>query len=200
MGKLLTIAAPVIATSAMLAPGCQPGCGPVPQNTGIVWDSDVDPARENQPFGSQPRFAPDNPNVQVVSRIDMILHVDPAAAGNIAADCAAVIDDEAAASGRPKERTCLYVEWEIDVASTEAGGAAMYDGPLHQPDGDVTAGCCYSGVIPPGTFGEPYGVYFPGGEPGSTVFWSIETPDDGFTTHSYRVPPTASFQRIDWDY
>lgn len=197
MPSLMTVAAPMVAFGALLAPNCG-GCGPA-NNLGMVWEDEQFPAHVNQPAGSQPRFEYGDAADPTVVRLNMLLYLDPAATGSLSAACAQWIAFTANQLGQPPENECLYIEWEIDV-----GGSApimMFDGPLTRPDGRVVQGEDGSGELAPGTDENYFGVYLPGGQPGSTLQWQI-TAADGAPLYdgTYLIPAADQFQYIGWNY
>lgn len=185
-----------VTEAAMEATTTSPVAAPTSAQTGphlgMVWTSQVDPGRINQPAGSQPTFDSDG----ITSRIELILYVDASAPGDLANECESQLDGW---NSSPDATHCLFVQWSFDVPSDyEADDANLSPGPLLTPEGrQIDQGTTTSGV--PGAKNVVIGEYYPGGVPGSTLRWDVGSNEQGRANLKFEVPSSESFLPINFD-
>lgn len=185
----VTEAATVAATTSPVAAPTTAQTGP---HLGMVWTSQVDTDRINQPAGSQPTFDGEG----ITSRIEMIVYVDASAVGPLSDECSSEIE---IFGDNPDETHCLFVQWSFDVPSSyEAEDASLSPGPLLTPEGlQITSGMTTSGV--PGAKDVGMTHYYEGGVPGSTLRWDVGSNEQGRETLTYKIPDVESFLPISFN-
>ena len=158
---------------------------------GMVWASQVDPGRINQPVDSQPTF---DGGDGITVRIENLLYVDTTLPGDLADECA----DEIRLFGTASDTRCLYVQWSFDVpADYEGDAAGLTPGPLLTPAGrQIDRAFVTEGV--PGAKNVVMSTYYPGGEPGSTLRWEIGSNEREWKDLQYEVPDVSSFMPINF--
>ena len=192
-----TVTQSATVTETAAAPAVtSPAASPTPAQTGphlgLVWASQVDSERVNQPSGSQPTFDGDG----ITSRIDMILYVDASAVGELSEECSSAIE---IFGDNPDDTHCLFVQWTFDVPKDyDADDANLSPGPLLTPEGlQITSGFTTSGV--PGAKDVVMRYFYGGGVPGSTLRWNVGSNEQGRETYTYEVPEVESFRPISFD-
>ncbi|MCG6567691.1 hypothetical protein C3E87_08655 [Tessaracoccus sp. ZS01] len=158
----------------------------------MVWASQVDSGRINQPVDSQPTF---DGGDGIVVRLESLLYVDASASGRLAGDCS----DQIEWDGEPDDTHCMFVQWSFDVpADYAADDAALSPGPLLTPEGrQIELWTTTSGV--PGAKNVVMTATYSGGVPGSTVRWTVGSNERQWATLKYEIPGTDSFQPLSFD-
>jgi hypothetical protein len=152
----------------------------------MVWASQVDPGRINQPTDSQPTF---DGGDGITVRIENLLYIDTEISGDLADECA----NEIRLFGDPSDTRCLYVQWSFDVPEDYDGDTAgLTPGPLLTPAGrQINQATITDGV--PGAKNVVASAYYPGGEPGSTLRWEIGSNEREWKPLQYEIPASSSF-------
>lgn len=167
-----------------------PTSAPSNPQRGLVWNSQTDPARINQPGGTQPNF---DGGDGIVVRIDMVLLVDTSIPGDLSDQC----HDQIGILGDVDHDTqCLYVQWAFDVPGNyRADEAGLSPGPLLTPAGrQIDQATITTGV--PGAKNVSIGAMYPGGVPGSTLRWDTGSNKLTWKTTTYKVPGNERFVPI----
>lgn len=162
------------------------------RHVGMVWASQVDPARVNQPSGSQPMF---DGGDGIAVRIENVILVDSTLTGDLADNCS----HEISLSGESSETQCLYVQWSFDVPDDYgADHAGLAPGALLTPEGrQINNYTVNDGV--PGAKNVYMYAFYPGGKPGSTLRWTVGSNEQEWTTLKFDIPGTESFVPINFD-
>lgn len=179
----VTTAPPPPTTPASMTPSPTPS--PVSGHTGMVWHSQVDASRINQPAGTQPTF---DGGDGITARIELLAFVDSEGPGSLGDECAEAIQFEGTA-----DTHCLYVQWSFDVPSDyPADDAGFSTGPLLTPEGrQIELAWGADGV--PGAKNVGFSTYYAGGTPGSTLRWNMGSNETEWRTLKYEVPPADKF-------
>lgn len=192
----VTVTATVTTTATVEArpsptPTPTPVSAQVEGHLGMVWASQVDPGRINQPIDTQPTF---DGGDGVTVRIENLLYADASVSGDIGDECAAEIEfrDE------PSDTHCLFVQWSFDVPDDyEADDASLSPGPLLTPSGrQIGKATTTSGV--PGAKNVVMVEIYAGGVPGSTLRWDVGSNAREWKTLKYEVPGADGFLPINF--
>lgn len=155
------------------------------RNTGVVWESAVDPARVNTDT-EQPAVEGNG----VALRLQLVVDIDPAVSGELGDACA----DELENLDIPAER-CLLAQFAFNVAEDAdllSDEAFLTVDAIINPDGRQIDVFQFADAFP-GTIDNLMNGMIPGGEPGATVKVSIE-----FDTYDFVIPPADQFLPIDF--
>lgn len=191
-----TVTATATAATTITAKPTEPEVVPTPTaagtTLGLIWASQVDPARVNQPAGTQPVF---DGGDGLASRIEMIRYVD----SRLESDSAYACRDAISFSGEADDTHCLHVQWSFDVpADYDADDAGLSPGTLLTSEGkQITNHTVEVGV--PGAKNVVVVIYYPGGEPGATLRWDMGSNEYQWKTLKYEVPELASFLPTNFD-
>jgi len=160
------------------------------ENIGIVWASSVDPSRVNQP-NEQPTFTTEQ---GLITRLDMLVYVNAAKEGSLSQECYRAIS----AFGKSDDTHCLMVQFELDVpADYRADVAGISPGSLLTPEGrQIDSGSFAPGV--PGAKNVVITEMYVGGEPGSTLRWSVGSNEVGHETLKYEIPGIDAFMPLNF--
>lgn len=159
---------------------------------GLVWASQVDPARVNQKHGSQPEF---DGGDGIKVRIENVIYVDKSLPGQLSEQCL----DQLQLQGAADETHCLTVQWSFDVPSDyRADDAGLTPGPLLTPNGrQIEQGLMNTGV--PGAKNVVMVASYPGGVPGSTLRFNVGSNERRWKTLKFKVPGAKRFIALTFD-
>jgi hypothetical protein len=151
---------------------------------GVVWHSQVDPARVNAE--GQPVFE----GAGVTARLDLIFYTAADGDGSVSQGCRDAIDEQQAQADH-----CLLVQWSFDVAADVAGGEGWLEtSPVLTPDGlQIDAPYAASGLA--GAKNRTLVVVYPGGVPGMDIAFDLTSGDYNDTApQTFTVPPLEAMQ------
>jgi hypothetical protein len=164
---------------------------PASGNVGVVWASQVDPARVNAQ--GQPVFEA----LGVTARVEQVLYVS--AEGTAESSQACRDEIQYSETAPPGTDHCMIVQWSFDVSAELTDEASLTAGSMLTPDGlQIDSYASESGL--PGAKNRVVVAAYPGGTPGSTVRFDLSTGEPNYEseTQTFQIPPKRQMQPIDF--
>lgn len=181
-----------VTTTQAQTPVPSPASEKATGHLGMVWASQVDPARINQPLESQPTF---DGGDGIVVRIEQLDYVDASRSGDLGEQCSGIIEQD----GKSGDTHCLYAQWVFDVPENyKADEAHLSPGVLLTPDGRQIGNYTTTSAVP-GAKNVAVNAMYEGGVPGSTLWWSVGSNKRDWKKLKFAIPGVESFKPINFD-